>query len=60
MKKQFQDTLYLNKVDSILIIPDNFDLNLLMGNEPNVKIKKSTQNVSEYTELLKFLDIFLK
>ena len=51
-EKAIQDTLYLNKVDSILIIPDNFGANLLMGNEPNVKIKKSTQNVSEYTELL--------
>ena len=51
-EKAIQDSLYLNKVDSILIIPDNFGANLLMGNEPNVKIKKSTQNVSEYTELL--------
>ena len=51
-EKTIQDSLYLNKVDSILIIPDNFGANLLMGNEPNVKIKKSTQNVSEYTELL--------
>lgn len=51
-EKAIQDTLYLNKADSILIIPDNFGANLLMGNEPNVKIKKSTQNVSEYTELL--------
>lgn len=51
-EKAIQDSLYLNKVDSILIIPDNFGANLLMGNETNVKIKKSTQNVSEYTELL--------
>ena len=51
-EKAIQDTLYLNKADSILIIPENFGKNLLMGNEPNVKIKKSTQNVSEYTELL--------
>ena len=43
-EKTIQDSLYLNKVDSILIIPDNFGANLLMGNEPNVKIKKSTQN----------------
>ena len=51
-EKAIQDTLYLNKADSILIIPDNFGANLLMGNEPNVKIKKSTQNISEHTELL--------
>lgn len=51
-KKTIQDTLYSNKVDSILIIPDNFGANILIGNDPRVKIKKSTQNVSEYTELL--------
>lgn len=51
-EKAIQDALYLNKADSILIIPDNFGANLLKGNEPNVKIKKSTQNISEYTELL--------
>lgn len=51
-EKAIQDTLYLNKADSILIIPDNFGANLLNGNEPTVKIKKSTQNISEYTELL--------
>lgn len=51
-EKAIQDALYLNKVDSILIIPDNFEKNLLMGKDPKVKIKKSTQNVSEYTELL--------
>lgn len=51
-EKTIQDTLYLNKADSILIIPDNFGANLLTGNEPNIKIKKSTQNISEYTELL--------
>ena len=51
-EKAIQDTLYLNKADSILIIPDNFGKNLLTGKEPNVKIKKSTQNISEYTELL--------
>lgn len=51
-EKAIQDTLYLNKADSILIIPDNFGANLLMGHEPNLKIKKSTQNISEYTELL--------
>ncbi len=51
-KKAIQDALYLNKADSILIIPDNFGTNLMTGNKPNVSIKKSTQNVSEYTELL--------
>lgn len=51
-EKSIQDTLYLNKADSILIIPSNFGKNLLTGNEPNLKIKKSTQNISEYTELL--------
>ena len=51
-EKEIQDTLYLNKADSILIIPDNFGTNLLTGNKPNIKIKKSTQNISEYTELL--------
>ena len=50
--KAIQDTLYLNKADSILIIPDNFGTNILIGNNPRLKIKKSTQNVSEYTELL--------
>ena len=43
MKKAIQDSLYLNKVDSILIIPDNFGANLLMGNEPNVKLKIHTK-----------------
>lgn len=51
-EKVIQDTLYLNKADSILIIPDNFGTNILIGNNPKLKIKKSTQNVSEYTELL--------
>lgn len=51
-EKAIQDTLYLNKADSILIIPNNFGADILKGNEPNVKIKKSTQNISEYTELL--------
>ena len=51
-EKAIQDTLYLNKADSILIIPDNFGTNILIGNNPRLKIKKSTQNVSEYTELL--------
>ena len=51
-EKAIQDTLYLNKAYSILIIPDNFGTNILIGNNPRLKIKKSTQNVSEYTELL--------
>lgn len=51
-EKAIQDSLYLNKVDSILIIPTEFGKNLLLGNEPNIKIKKSTQNLSEYTEIL--------
>lgn len=51
-EKAIQDTLYLNKADSILIIPDNFGLNILTGKEANVKIKKSAQNLSSYTELL--------
>ena len=51
-EKAIQDALYLNKADSILIIPDNFGTNILIGNNPRLKIKKSTQNVSEYTELL--------
>ena len=51
-EKAIQDTLYLNKADSILIIPDSFGTNILTGNNPRLKIKKSTQNVSEYTELL--------
>lgn len=51
-EKSIQDALYLNKVDSILIIPKNFGSNLLNGIEPNIKIKKSTQNISTYTELL--------
>lgn len=51
-EKSIQDALYLNKVDSILIIPKNFGSNLLNGIEPNIKIKKSIQNISTYTELL--------
>ena len=51
-EKAIQDTLYLNKADSILIIPKDFGKDLLMGNAPDIKIKKSTQNFSEYTELL--------
>jgi len=51
-KRAIQDTLYLNKADSVLIIPENFGVELLNGAAPQVKIKKSTQNISEYTELL--------
>lgn len=51
-EKAIQDALYLNKTDSILIIPENFGADLLAVKEPNIKIKKSTQNFSEYTELL--------
>ena len=51
-EKAIQDALYLNKVDSILIIPEYFSKNLLNGNNPEIKIKKSTQNISEYTEIL--------
>lgn len=51
-EKEIQDALYTNKADAILIIPENFATELISGNEPTVKIKKSTQNVSEYTELL--------
>ena len=51
-KKEMQDALYTNKVDTILIIPENFGEELIDGNKPMVKIKKSAQNVSEYTEIL--------
>jgi len=51
-EKDIQDALYLNKVDSILIIPNNFGRDLLNNKNPEIKIKKSTQNISEYTELL--------
>ena len=51
-KKSIQDALYTNKVNTILIIPANFGENLLLGNNPNIKIKKSAQNYSEYIELL--------
>ena len=51
-EEAIQDTLYLNKADSVLIIPADFGSNLLSGKEPSVRIKKSTQSFSEYTELL--------
>ena len=40
--KEIQDTLYYNKADSIIIIPDNFENDLLGGSDPTIKIKKST------------------
>lgn len=51
-EKDIQDSLYTNKVDAILIVPDNFAAELLSGKNPDVKIKKSAQNNSEYVELL--------
>lgn len=51
-EKIIQDFLYLNKADAVLIIPKSFGYDLIKGNEPTIKIKKSTQNFSEYTELL--------
>lgn len=48
--KEIQDTLYYNKADSIIIIPENFENNLLEGSDPTIKIKKSAENVSKYTE----------
>lgn len=51
-EKSIQDALYLNKVDSILIIPNGFVRELLRGKKPDIKIKKSTQNYSEYAYLI--------
>lgn len=51
-EKDIQDALYNNKVDAILIIPENFTEEILAGNEPTVGIKKSLQNASEYTQIL--------
>lgn len=48
--KEIQDTLYYNKADSIIIIPNNFENDLLGGSDPTIKIKKSAENVSKYTE----------
>lgn len=48
--KTIQDTLYYNKADSIIIIPNNFENDLLGGSDPTIKIKKSAENVSKYTE----------
>lgn len=51
-KKYIQDALYNNKVDAILIIPDTFGSDVIKGNTPSIKIKKSIDNLSQYTELL--------
>lgn len=64
-EKTIQDALYLNKVDSILIIPKNFTSKLFNGEDVKVDIKKSTQNISLTTELLvnrffKEVDSYLK
>lgn len=50
-KKEFQDALYSNKVDAIIIIPENFTKDLLDNKNPSVKIKKSNQSFSMITEL---------
>lgn len=50
--EEIQDTLYLNKVDAILIIPKTFGDDIINGNESGVRVKKSIQSTSEYTELL--------
>ena len=47
-----QDSLYSNKVDSVLIIPENFANDMLSGKNVNIEIKKSTQNMSEQVELI--------
>lgn len=57
-EKEIQDTLYNMEVDAVLIIPENFVSELLKGNNPTIKIKKSIQSASEYTELL--VNRFLK
>ena len=51
-KKDIQDALYNNKVDAVLIIPENFTKDFLEGREPDIEIKKSLKNVSEYTQIL--------
>lgn len=57
-EKEIQDVLYNMEVDAVLIIPENFVSELLKGNNPTIKIKKSIQSTSEYTELL--VNRFLK
>lgn len=51
-EKSIQDSLYSNKVDAILIVPENFSSELLSGKEPVIRIKKSAKNSSEYIELM--------
>ncbi len=51
-EKSMQDSLYSNKVDSVLIIPENFANDMLSGKNVNIEIKKSTQNMSEQVELI--------
>ena len=51
-EKEIQDALYANEVDAILIIPKHFGFKLRMGKSPEIKIKKSIQNASEYIELI--------
>lgn len=63
--KTIQDTLYYNKADSVIIIPENFEKDFLDGTRDNIKIKKSTDNISKYTETLinryfKMFDNYLK
>ena len=50
--KEIQDLLYTAEVDSIIIIPEGFGNKLLGKEKPVIKIKKSVQNTSKYTELL--------
>lgn len=50
--KTIQDKLYNTEVDAIIIIPENFGSEFLKGNNIDVKIKKSIQSTSAYTELL--------
>lgn len=50
--KEIQDLLYTAEVDSIIIIPKDFGNKLLGEEKPIIKIKKSVQNTSKYTELL--------
>lgn len=57
-EKEIQDALYNMEVDAVLIISENFGSELLKGNNPTIKIKKSIQSASEYTELL--VNRFLK
>lgn len=57
-EQEIQDALYNMEVDAVLIIPENFVSELLKGNNPTIKIKKSIQSASEYTELL--VNRFLK